>query len=326
MRKLFRVALLFAAGILSVGQDVSAVVLHAKPQRNTAAPKGSLANSGWQWQGRWGKFLGTAIAPRFFMTAEHVGGSVGESLVLDGVYYKTIATWDDPHSDLQIWKVKRKFPTYATIFKRNDEAARGMVTFGRGTQRGDEVVVNDELKGWLWGELDHVQSWGKNVIGGVAPGMTDEEAGGKEIAGGRIWWSFDRPGGSHESTLTSGDSGGGVFVKVKDQWRLVGINHSSEAEFSYPDGDGPHMASLFDVGGLRAGDMLIEDTLVDNPAKSYATRVSTRWNWIFSVVNERIPPSDGSISQAPGVPEPGAALSVLLVGLLGVTVRCRGET
>lgn len=53
------------------------------PIHNTTAPTGSLTNSGWQYEGEWNGFLGTAIAPRYFITAKHVGGSIGD-VILNG--------------------------------------------------------------------------------------------------------------------------------------------------------------------------------------------------------------------------------------------------
>src|SRR6266852_1865597 len=50
----------------------------ADPAHNTTAPTGVLTNSGWQYQGLWGAYLGTPIAPKYFITAAHVGGSVGD--------------------------------------------------------------------------------------------------------------------------------------------------------------------------------------------------------------------------------------------------------
>jgi hypothetical protein len=39
------------------------------PTANTTAPTGEYADSGWQYQGRWGNFLGTVISPNCFITA-----------------------------------------------------------------------------------------------------------------------------------------------------------------------------------------------------------------------------------------------------------------
>jgi len=48
------------------------------PSYNTNAPEGALTNSGWQYQGTWSSFDGTVISSNAFITAKHVGGSVGE--------------------------------------------------------------------------------------------------------------------------------------------------------------------------------------------------------------------------------------------------------
>ena len=41
----------------------------ADPAANTTAPTGGLNSSGWQFEGLWGAFLGTLIAPHFFLSA-----------------------------------------------------------------------------------------------------------------------------------------------------------------------------------------------------------------------------------------------------------------
>ena len=94
------------------------VLLYSTAQRNTWAPSGSLWNSGWQYEGRWGAFLGTPIAPRFFITAENVGGSVGQAFTYRGKTYTAKARFDDPNSDLRIWMVDRPFAdAYAPIYR-----------------------------------------------------------------------------------------------------------------------------------------------------------------------------------------------------------------
>ena len=46
------------------------------PTHNNSAPAGSLANSGWQYEGYFGSYLGTMIAPQYFITAQHIGIAV----------------------------------------------------------------------------------------------------------------------------------------------------------------------------------------------------------------------------------------------------------
>ncbi|MGA1238438.1 MAG: hypothetical protein ACO34E_16430, partial [Limisphaerales bacterium] len=85
------------------------------PARNTTAPSGELEGSGWQWQGRWGGFLGTPIHPKFFLTAAHVGGVVGQALELDGASYVTTFATNVPGSDLRLWRICGSFPDYARL-------------------------------------------------------------------------------------------------------------------------------------------------------------------------------------------------------------------
>src|SRR5436190_22951426 len=135
------------------------VLLYSTAQRNTWAPSGSLWNSGWQYEGRWGAFLGTPIAPRFFITAENVGGSVGQAFTYRGKTYTAKARFDDPNSDLRIWMVDRPFAdAYAPIYRGSSEVGKQAVLYGRGTQRGSNLLVNNQLKGWRWGTNDGQQT------------------------------------------------------------------------------------------------------------------------------------------------------------------------
>src|SRR5262249_50106396 len=77
---------------------------------NTTAPSGSLQDSGWQYEGSWGGYLGTAIAPNYFLAAKHIGGNVGDSFTFDGVSYTTTAVFDSPSSDLRLWRVNGTLP------------------------------------------------------------------------------------------------------------------------------------------------------------------------------------------------------------------------
>src|ERR1035437_10556599 len=126
-------------------QPAGAVILlgSGDPAYNTTPPTGALADSGWQYQGSWGGFLGTPLAPQYFIAAHHVGGSVGQTFTFQGRAYTTTAYWDDPNSDFRIWKVEGTFSSYAPFYPLTDEDGKLMVVIGRGTQRGSEVVVTD---------------------------------------------------------------------------------------------------------------------------------------------------------------------------------------
>src|SRR4051794_40967389 len=188
------------------------VILYQTAMRNTWAPADSLLNSGWQYEGKWGAFLGTAISTRHFITAEHVGGSVGQTFNYHGKIYTTKAVYDDPKSDMRIWLVDRPFTDkYAPIYRGTAEVGKQSVVIGRGTQRGTEVRVNNQLKGWRWGTSDGATSWGTNVISGLVNGGTG--------IGTVLQVKFDATSGRNEGTLTGGDSGGGAFINDNGVWK-----------------------------------------------------------------------------------------------------------
>jgi len=273
-----------AAGILHTHTDAFGVILLSTgdPAANTTEPAGVLAGSGWQWQGTWGAFLGTAIDPHHFITAKHVGGSVGQSFVLNGVSYTTDAAFPDPASDLQIWRVTETFPSYAPLYSGSAEVGKDLVVFGRGTQRGNEVTVaggtGGDQKGWLTGPSDGLQRWGENSVAGVY------DAG--VSLGQMLVAPFDLAAGGNEAHLSAGDSGGGLFVQDGGIWKLAGINYAVDGPFSLTAGGATFQAALFDMGGLFKGGTQIPDTLADDPSAFYATRISAHESWVASVVPE----------------------------------------
>ena len=105
-------------GVLWPFASAVAVILYGTgdPSVNTSPPTGAFANSGWQFEGQFDGFLGTVIAPNYFITAKHIGGSVGDTFTFSGTNYMTTAVFPDPSSDLQIWRVAGSFPSHAAIY------------------------------------------------------------------------------------------------------------------------------------------------------------------------------------------------------------------
>ena len=314
--------LLPAIVLLIITTQTEAVVLYRTPTRNTSAPSGTLYNSGWQWEGKWGSFIGTPIAPNYFITAGHVGGGVGQNFTYNWKPYTTTAMFDDPNSDLRIYKVNGTFPSYAPLYTQPWEIGKQMMVVGRGAQRGSEVRVNNVLKGWKQGYSDSIQSWGDNVVDAAVSGGTGN--------GSLLRFSFTRVGGTgNESILSAGDSGGGVFIKDATTWKLAGINKSVEGVFSYSGATGSGFnASLFDAGGLYFGGdghwRLVTDLANDIQPSSYATRISSNMPWIRSVLGNSISSSSlsSSISIGSNVPEPGT-ISIFLFAATAALRRRR---
>jgi hypothetical protein len=245
---------------------------------------------------------------------------VGQNFTYNWKNYSTVAMFDDPRSDLRIYKVSGTFPSYAPLYTPAWETGKQMVVTGRGSQRGSEVRVNGQLKGWKQGYSDAIQSWGENVVNATVDGGSG--------SGSLLRFSFSRVGGLYnEAILSPGDSGGGVYIKDGTTWKLAGINKSVEGNFSLNGAWGSGFnASVFDAGGLYYGGngswKLVSDLAGDIQPSSYATRISSNMPWIRSVLGGSISSStlsSSSISSSGYVPEPASAAMMLLaaVGLMG---------
>ncbi len=270
----FRCLFLCLTSAFLLVTDAGAIILFRTGDvtANTAAPTGDLANSGWQYQGTFGNFLGTPIAPHFFITAQHIGSA--PKFVFRGANYTLVRSYDDPGSDLRIWEVKETFPVYAPLYSRGDEVGQRLVVIGRGTRRAAPRMVAGQLRGWEWGASDFVQRWGENQVAEIKP----------RAAGGDLLYAlFDQAGLPQEAILSAGDSGGGVFLNDGGVWKLAGINFDVDSFASGSDGGGPYSAALFDERGSFTANGTFVTGNAPVPAGFYASRVSSRVDWISSV-------------------------------------------
>jgi PKD repeat protein len=257
----------------------------ADPTYNTNAPGGALANSGWQYEGLWGSYLGTPVAPNFFLAAQHIGGATGQVFVLNGFTYHTTAFFDDSSSDLRLWQVAETFPNFAPLYTNVNEIGKHCVVIGRGTQRGTAVIVSGETNGWQWGTSDNVERWGENdVATNVLGGAT---------LGDFLYATFDRSAPSNECDLSVGDSSGAMFIQNGSVWQLAGIHYGVDGPFSNAVDGTMFEAALLDRGGLYQSDgttwTFIPNTAQDNPSGFFSTRVSSHIAWINSVISSNSP-------------------------------------
>ncbi len=264
----------------------------ADSSHNTTTPGD---NSGWQYEGDVAGYLGVPIAPHFYITAKHIGGSVGQVFHFHGDSYVTIAFHDDPSTedgkttDLRIWEVAhaKPFPTYSPLSTGAVDLGATATILGGGAQRGDDVSVSAELKGWLWGAINYRERWGRNIVAGTVDGGNNY--------GELLYCDFDKPGIGDECHLSVGDSGGGLFVLENGLWRLSGINLSVDGPFRTGPAGNAFMAALFDAGGLEysngAGWVSLPEQAGNIPSSFYCSRVSASLPWILSVTGQ-----DGSLA------------------------------
>ena len=121
------------AGVLFLAAiRTQAVILFATddPTANTTAPMGALANSGWRSEGIFGAFLGTPIAAHYFITAQHIGVQ-SNVFTYQGAQYDIRQQFDDPASDLRIYRVLQIFPSVAPLYNGTDEIGKHLLVIGR---------------------------------------------------------------------------------------------------------------------------------------------------------------------------------------------------
>ncbi len=261
--------------VFALSERSQAVILleSGDPQHNTTTPGD---NSGWQYEGRFSWSMGVPIGPYFFITATHVTGTpqvpVFPSFNFRGDTYLTIGRHNIAGTDLTVWEVdhSKPFPTWAPLSSGSTDIGATATLIGRGTRRGAEVLVGMESKGWNLGGNDEIPRWGRNVVSSF---YTDATYG--EI----LVTKFDSPGIPHECQLSTGDSGGGLFVLENGLWRLAGINIAADLGLYRigPTGT-PFYGVIFDLGGLQSfenGVFVPYPEGVENiPTSSYISRIS----------------------------------------------------
>ncbi|MGD1019922.1 MAG: hypothetical protein ABSA12_11465 [Verrucomicrobiia bacterium] len=290
--------------ITANAMNVRAVLFQSTgdPAYNTNAPTGALAESGWQYEGFWstslevftnhypvGNWLGTPIAPQFFISAAHIYGSTNDVFVFRGVTYHPVAQYTTLDSDLAIWQVAETFPYYAPLYTSSGETNSPAMVFGRGTDRGVPVVVEGLTNGWTWGVTNWVERWGQSTVSSV----TNFGLGIGDV----LQCTFDGDTGSNTCDISYGDSGGGVFIENDGVWELAGINYSADGPFNVDaTSSNSFNASMIDAGGLyqevTPGDWELQPATNAAPIPSafYSTRISANLDWIESVINFDVGP------------------------------------
>lgn len=292
----FRSATVLLAVLAIPAFSLAVIVIDAggSPSRNLSAPSGALTDSGWQYQGNWVGFSGTPIAPNYFITAQHIGGAVGQVFTLGANSYATTDVYNDPNSDLAIWKVSGAFASYAPLYTGSAEVGQSAVIFGRGVPASSDITVGGNLKGWGWtsSSYDGLRSWGTNT---VVDTITDPSLGRFLVT------LFDPVAGQNEGQLAYADSGGGVFINDGGTWKLAGLNYGVDGPYKYALSDpSSFQAALFDQSGLyvQTGPSTFGPA-PDRPSAAYLSSISGNLDWIGTIV-----PS--------AIPEPGTA--AILVG------------
>jgi hypothetical protein len=278
--------LLFVAGI-ALGAPTRASIIYDVANGITTAPSG---DRGWAETGSWQVGGGVAVAPSYFLTAQHLGGTAGQPFVLNGRTFSAASFTDITGSDLRLVKITGTFPAYAPLYRgaAGSEAGQAisMIGFGR-YAHGSALVTNGTQSGWNWGAAA-----GKNFAMNTA-------AGAVTVAGSQlIDYSFDPISGRSEGIYAAGDSGGGTFINTGGAWRLAGINFAVTNFYSQPLAPNPLQASIFNGSGLYVKDQNGNFVAATSPQFGYATEIAAYISRIDAVILPGDVNDDGSVNFA----------------------------
>ncbi len=285
--------------LLLMAAPARAVIINGSATGNTSAPTDPALATRWDQVGNFSNasltenYLGTPIAPSFFVTAAHIGNFTGQPITfLDSSSYTTVARFTDPNSDLAIYQISGTFPgaKIVPMYSGSFSSGQSMYIFGRGVPRTTTDVIGNafpsgtEAKGWTWGTATGARSWGTNNFNAIADGGA---------AGPQIAYDFDSTP-ANEGVLSIGDSGGPVFMQEGGVWKLAGINYAVESAFSTTGTGTGFNAAIFDRGGLYQSTSggtsgpwsYVTPSVANKPASSYSSSVPANSAWIATVVPE----------------------------------------
>lgn len=261
---------------------------------------------------------GVPITSRYFLTAYHLGQGTSQfdynNNTATTTTYNVQYVSEVGDSDIALWEISPSDSanfTWTAPLESTDPTnlvthASTFYVLGNGTQRGTAVTG-----GWAQGS-NHpdntepgIVSWGTNTIAGIA---NVPDGPGVHNAGNYIAYGFDQGGGSNEAILSSGDSGGGLFVKnlVTNQWELAGINYGVDVVW---DSSGPNNGGNYDSATLYNTNGYYDENgdLINNspaqPEFSYDSEIYSNYSQIISMV-----------------PEPASA-TILLGSLIPLAIR-----
>lgn len=294
--------------LVFVAQSASAAIIYDNAGGVLSQPAG---DQGWNETGSYNNDGGgVAIAPNYFLTAQHLG--VGSDFFLNGVDYPVVNHFDIPNSDLRVCQITGTFPSYSPLYSGTASSEIGktisIVGFGHYAQ-STPLVTNSVQNGWYWSGSE-AKNWASNTVTAVGSfGSTSSF----------INFQFYPVSGS--GMYTNNDSGGGNFIYNNGAWQLAGITYGITDYYSYNASTQTYTQLLDDYYGTGVvvynGAGLYTPTGYDSngnptgfepttgPEDGYATEVA---------------PYVSQIDAITGVPEPGT-LGLELVAAIAVLAR-----
>ncbi len=167
------------------------------------------------------------LGGKYVLTANHV--NLSSNITFDGSTYYPIdfafAARQVSDKDLKIIKLKTVPAGLvgATLNTSITETQKTGTIVGWG--RGRSTTDTDGSDGWTWGNSStEAKRWGTNAISGTAtyPSYSDNN-GNTYTTTPILITTLNSNAGDDEAAAAYLDSGGGIFAKFGNQWRLIGL-------------------------------------------------------------------------------------------------------
>lgn len=191
----------------------------------------------------------------YVLTADHLGSTT--TIDVNGSRYNVQSGKQLGTSDLKLYTIGKdalgslpSLPSvdYSSLGRTVDEDA---LMFGRGTRTQDtfndpnnnDMVSQSGFDVYNWGPASSSISFGTNKVSNIpiylGPGSTAEWTTPNGYQDTNFFLNFDDPGNgnyssSWEGIASSGDSGGPVFIKELDGWKLAGITSYQMSKGTQP--------------------------------------------------------------------------------------------
>lgn len=204
--------------VLATPLALGLVIDGANQQRYEEPPP---SDPGWQNVGRRGSTSAIYLGGGWVLTARH--SAMGEVVLGESAYQPvgdSMVWLDDPSggkADLLLFRIQPEpeLPTLRLI-RRAPAPGSQLLLVGYGSSRG-EAVAWSGFEGFRFGP-GGTRRWGMNT---VSPGHIDVTGPNETIT--RCFQIEFTRGGVHEAQAGVGDSGGAVFVRREQDWRLAGV-------------------------------------------------------------------------------------------------------
>ncbi len=195
------------AGIAAVGV-IAAAAYAPRAEGVVVTGLSPMARPADGWVGSWNGSSCVAVGRYWFVTAKHVGGSVGQNVTMRGVEYRSVEVRPHPMYDVQLIRVAEEVPGYHKL-AMNVGVGDPVVIGGHGVTG---AAALPSYAGYDWNG-PRQEAWGANVIEGD---------------GNLLAIRFDAPVSSSavpsEAIFAVNDSGGGLFTFGADgSLELAGI-------------------------------------------------------------------------------------------------------